>query len=784
MKVDFSFIKNLVNNVNKSNENQINFMFDSNLDMNVVSNTVLTTPPSNITNGLVGNIYIIINYKNTKNSYLHISKNFIKNPDSVKFLDKIIIDRLLLELEYNEKDQYSTNVFVLKITAEKIHYPLNIGFFRKKLPNAWLNPYKTLINYNITVSDSDYKKKLTFNNDSKSVSVKTIKSSAYMLYPFSINWSQHGYTTFSLLGTILTDNFKSKTKTDELINKWKNLKYIIFDNKLRLILSYKNYDDATLQIPSINYNVIGYTSDYFNIEDAKYTALHYHVKPESNHFTEFNFLLDRNLKIKDNNINYFGENENNITTKNSGLLDTILIYYADEKVNMGDFLLILKSVIDSESIAKKLKIITIDNGSVSIKYKDQLGNYYRYNIVEVFTPADDDDFKTALKYYFDESNILPKGAGSIPKLIGKYFGDDFSNNMMQILTWNTINVTDMSFAFYSENLNSPKSRGYFGHDISSWNTGNVTNMESMFQGNKHFFYDISKWDVTRVRNMKNMFKDSNYNKKLDWIVGSVDTFENMFDGAAKYYQNIRQWNPKSTAIFKNMFKDAVLIQQHYRGVPGWLSGNTPTLEFFSMTDIHEPLFYIDEGKQYIGQIIKKGTLTSNNNSDIHELAVSFDINIIKQGLIKGKSNGIENTSLFTYDQSRKRIYMKELKYKINSLNVQLELYDTNEGFYPEVKPLVILYISLTIVDSTFTPKNNNEFVTGLKYYFGESENLPLNSDGNYSGLNAVGKYSNIKYKHKISYWNVENVTLMNEAFKDKTQFNEDISNWNVSKLQV
>ena len=137
MKVDFPFIKNLVNNVNMLGNNQINFMMDD-TNLTITDNTVLTTPPSNITVGLSASIYIIIEYspRNSDYSYLYIDKTSINNPEAIKSLNKIIIDRLLLELEYNEKDQYSNNMFIFKITAQKINYPIAIDLFKKSVPNA------------------------------------------------------------------------------------------------------------------------------------------------------------------------------------------------------------------------------------------------------------------------------------------------------------------------------------------------------------------------------------------------------------------------------------------------------------------------------------------------------------------------------------------------------------------------------------------------------------------------------------------------------------------------
>ena len=97
--------------------------------------------------------------------------------------------------------------------------------------------------------------------------------------------------------------------------------------------------------------------------------------------------------------------------------------------------------------------------------------------------------------------------------------DDYSG----IETWDTRNVTDMSYMFYCANASSPTIAG-----IANWNTSKVVNMSNMF-AYSDFDYDISKWDVSNVSNMSSMFY------------------------ACPFSYDVSNWNIKSLAIAKQKF---------------------------------------------------------------------------------------------------------------------------------------------------------------------------------------------------------------------------------------
>ena len=120
------------------------------------------------------------------------------------------------------------------------------------------------------------------------------------------------------------------------------------------------------------------------------------------------------------------------------------------------------------------------------------------------------------------------------------------NFSQQIDNWNTANVINMSNMFLASNFNQP---------IGNWNTANVTDMVEMFANNSSFNQPIGNWNTTNVTDMNQMFAyNSSFNQPLgSWNTANVTDMGVMFGGAANFNQPIGSWNTANVTSMYGMF---------------------------------------------------------------------------------------------------------------------------------------------------------------------------------------------------------------------------------------
>jgi hypothetical protein len=168
---------------------------------------------------------------------------------------------------------------------------------------------------------------------------------------------------------------------------------------------------------------------------------------------------------------------------------------------------------------------------------------------------------------------------------------------------NTDSVTTME-AMFKNAIGSPITKVFdlvshvIGNAYYTWNTANVTNFSEMFSGANTFNGDLSSFDTSSGEDFSQMFKNATiYNQDITgWDVSSSQDMSEMFSGASALRQNIRLWTPEPTTSFTNMFQDSTEMVKNYRGTTGWLSGSTPTIEFFDPTESY--IFKIPDGSSF------------------------------------------------------------------------------------------------------------------------------------------------------------------------------------------
>ena len=137
-----------------------------------------------------------------------------------------------------------------------------------------------------------------------------------------------------------------------------------------------------------------------------------------------------------------------------------------------------------------------------------------------------------------------------------------------IESWDTSNITDMSFAF--------SSMSGFDQSIGSWDTSNVTDMRAMFNDNLRFNQDIGDWDTSSVVNMTQMFYGAEkFNQDIgSWDVSNVTSMHFMFHYALEFNQDIGDWDVSNVTDMAEMFRTAVVFNQD---ISSWDTGKVTNM---------------------------------------------------------------------------------------------------------------------------------------------------------------------------------------------------------------
>lgn len=206
-----------------------------------------------------------------------------------------------------------------------------------------------------------------------------------------------------------------------------------------------------------------------------------------------------------------------------------------------------------------------------------------------FKPTSNADFYIAIYYYF---------TGDLPDTVDdstRWTQDDIDNFTSKytyekigyclsvthhddILDWNTVEITDMSYAFstnnYSYSVQSNAKliynsiQNWYGSAVDvkrsdytmEWSTGYVTNMSYMFYNANNFAASgLQKWNTSAVTNMSYMFYSAyEFNTDItSWDTSNVTDMSYMFKGTKQFDRDIGSWDVSSVTNMSYMFNGAL-----------------------------------------------------------------------------------------------------------------------------------------------------------------------------------------------------------------------------------
>ena len=188
-------------------------------------------------------------------------------------------------------------------------------------------------------------------------------------------------------------------------------------------------------------------------------------------------------------------------------------------------------------------LVTIIASSSAVVGESYLLNGTLYEVV------DTERLDELISLGLDISGVVTTRVTDMSNLFNSYFfNGSINSRSVDVRSWDTSNVTDMSKMFYNSYLS------VFNQDISAWDTSNVTDMSWMFYKAKKFNQDIGNWDTSGVTDMAYMFQGAtSFNQDISsWNVSSVlpsftydgntyEGMENMFKDATAFNQDLSSW---------------------------------------------------------------------------------------------------------------------------------------------------------------------------------------------------------------------------------------------------
>ncbi len=295
-------------------------------------------------------------------------------------------------------------------------------------------------------------------------------------------------------------------------------------------------------------------------------------------------------------------------------------------------------------------------------------------------------------------------------------------------------------------------------NTDAWCTTLVTNMNSLFLNKTSFNQDISDWDVSSVTDMYRMFRGASaFDQDIgDWDVSSVTNMSGMFRSASAFDQDISDWDVSIVTNMAGMFREASMFDQD---IGDWVVSSVT-----NMAGIFNSASAFDQD------------ISDWNVSNVTQCAKAVcDLSSDKRPNFASCNTGcpsIQPTPQ-TRDCHGQQIPMGDtcpdlLVKHSNGVTVMINPMLQNHSRYAGRKA--------TLDGTEYTIVTNTSLKTLVAADNTDAKCTTLVTNMNSLFLNKTS------FNQDISDWDVSSVTDMYRMFRGASAFDQDIGDWDVSSV--
>ena len=285
-----------------------------------------------------------------------------------------------------------------------------------------------------------------------------------------------------------------------------------------------------------------------------------------------------------------------------------------------------------------------------------------------------------------------------------------------------------------------------------------TSLASCFQNCTNFNSNISNWDTLNVTNMYRMFQSAtNFNKPINtsgnyWNTTNVTNIASMFESSSYFNQPIGDWNVSNVTDISFIFYRASKFNQPI--------GNWDVSKVTSMNSTFRENYVFNQSiGDWNTELVTLMNSMFYNASKFNQPIGNWDVSKVTSMNSMFASAKVFNQYIGDWDVSK----VTNMRFMFNSASFFNNGETTNTGSNP-------------------LNWNTSSVTTMERMFYDDTKfNQPINTSGNYWNVSNVTMmnemFRNSAFNQPIGNWDVSKVTTMNAMFREVTVFKQDISSW-------